>query len=101
MPITGLSGPLAGEGPELHVFDFKERKDQMLLAGAEAFEVSRDGKKLLYSAPGGGEDGAHTYGIIDAAPVPSPHKTGEGALNLAGNARGRSILAHGMEADVQ
>jgi tricorn protease len=38
---------------------------------------------VLYSAPGG-EDGAHTFGIIDAAPVPSPHKAGEGALNLAG-----------------
>jgi tricorn protease len=83
VPVTGLSGPLPGEAPELHVFDFKERKDQVLIGGAEAFEVSRDGKKVLYSAPGG-EDGAHTYGIIDAAPGPSPHKAGEGALNLAG-----------------
>jgi tricorn protease len=84
VPITGLSGPLAGEAPELHVYDLKERKDQVLLTGVEAFEVSHDGKKLLYSAPGGGEDGAHTYGIIDAAPSPTPHKPGDGALNLAG-----------------
>jgi tricorn protease len=83
VPVTGLSGPLAGEDPELHIFDLKERKDAVLVAGAESFEVSHDGKKLLYSAPGGGEAG-HVYGIIDAAPSPAPHKSGDGALNLGG-----------------
>ncbi|MGA8102043.1 MAG: S41 family peptidase, partial [Candidatus Acidiferrales bacterium] len=83
VPVTGLSGPLPGEDPELHVFDLKEHKDQVLVAGAEAFEVSHDGKKLLYSAAGGGE-GGHVYGIVDAAPSPGPHKPGDGALNLGG-----------------
>src|SRR5208282_2708251 len=32
-PIFGLSGPLADEGFALHIFDLKERKDAVLVAG--------------------------------------------------------------------
>lgn len=92
-PITGLSGPLPGEGPAIHVFDLKERKDQVLVDGATNFALSFDGKKLLYAAPkgggGGGEEegggGAAAYGIVDAAPAAGgAHKTSDGALDLSG-----------------
>ncbi len=89
-PVAGLSGPLPGEDFSINVFDLKERKDHALVSGANAFALSFDGKKLLYSAPKGGPAAAGdaasaTYGIIDAAPPPSaPHKTGDGELNLSG-----------------
>jgi tricorn protease len=87
-PIGGLSGPVPGETPAIHVYDLKERKDSVLISNAEHFSLSFDGKKLLYAAPregpGGGEAGPRTYGIIDAKPADKePHKVGDGALNLA------------------
>jgi len=81
-PVFGLSGPLPGESPAIHVFDLKERKDHVLVDSADAYALSFDGKKLLYagSAEGGGP---RTYGIIDAKPPEGAgHKVGEGALNL-------------------
>ncbi|MGD0955608.1 MAG: PDZ domain-containing protein [Candidatus Acidiferrales bacterium] len=91
-PVMGLSGPVPGEDFAIHVFDMKERKDQVLVSGANGFALSFDGKKLLYSAPKGGagaeeEVGTsnNVYGIIDAAPQSSgPHKPGDGGLNLSG-----------------
>jgi tricorn protease len=90
MPIEGLSGPVPGETPAIHVYDLKERKDSVLISTADRFVLSFDGKKVLYSAPrepGGGEEEAgspRTYGIIDAKPPDKePHKVGDGALNLA------------------
>jgi tricorn protease len=86
-PIFGLSGPLPEESSSIHVFDLKERKDHVLVTGANNFALSFDGKKLLYSGHGGsGEGGTSTYGIVDAktpegtAPA---HKVGDGALNLS------------------
>jgi tricorn protease len=92
LPVIGLSGPLPGEAPAIHLFDLKERKDHVLVEGATNFALSFEGTKLLYSAPhmGGppaeGPGGAAgTYGIVDAK-VPEgaapPHKAGDGALNL-------------------
>jgi len=88
-PIFGLSGPLAGEGFALHIFDMAKRKDSVLIDGATAYALSFDGKKLLYAAPPSGpppSDGhpVQTYGIVDATPPPAPHHVGEGALNLSG-----------------
>jgi tricorn protease len=79
-PIQGLSGPLPGEGPAVHVYDLKERKDKVLIDGVERFALSFDGSKLLYEA---GTAPTHSYGIIDAKPD-GPKKVGDGALNLAG-----------------
>jgi tricorn protease len=79
-PIQGLSGPLPGEGPAVHVYDLKERKDKVLIEGVERFSLSFDGSKLLYEA---GPPDAHSYGIIDAKPD-GPKKVGDGALNLGG-----------------
>ena len=79
-PVFGLSGPLPGESPAIHVFDLKERKDHVLVDGANNYALSFDGNKLLYSAPG---PGGNTYGIVDAKAADAPaHKLGDGALNL-------------------
>jgi len=78
-PVQGLSGPLAGENPAIHAYDLKERKDKVLLDGADRFALSHDGSKLLYRADGDGP-----VGIIDAKPPDSPHKVGDGALKLDG-----------------
>jgi tricorn protease len=94
MPTLGLSGPLPGESPAIHVFDMDKRKDSMLMAGANNYTLSFDGKKLLYSGPRTPIPGAndlfaeggssHTYGIIDAKPPEKgPQHVGEGALDLA------------------
>ncbi len=85
-PVNGLSGPLPGEQPAIHMYDLKERKDEVLLTGTTTFTLSFDGSKLLYAGPGGGgggDEGGQTYGIIDAKPSGSPHKVGDGALNLS------------------
>jgi len=76
-PIQGLSGPIPGEGRAIHAYDVKERKDKVLLEGADRFALSHDGSKLLYR--GEGDAG---MGIIDAKPTDSPHKVGDGALKL-------------------
>src|ERR1700681_4365895 len=78
-PITGLSGPLPGENPAIHAYDLKERKDKVLLEGADRFALSTGGSKLLYRAEGEGP-----VGIIDAKPPDAPHKVGDGALKLDG-----------------
>jgi tricorn protease len=80
LPIFGLSGPLPGETPVIHVFDFKERKDHVLLENANNFALSFDGLKLLYSTQTGP---AITYGIVDTKVPTAPAKAGEGALNLS------------------
>jgi tricorn protease len=86
-PIFGLSGPLAGEGFALHIFDMKKRKDSVLINGAQGYALSFDGKKILYAGPRGGGDEDHparTFGIVDATPPSSPGHVGEGALALGG-----------------
>jgi tricorn protease len=80
-PIAGLSGPLPGESPAIHAYDLKDRKDKVLIEGADRFVLSFDGSKLLYRADG---EGGPKFGIIDAKPGDTPHKPSEGALNLGG-----------------
>ncbi len=83
-PIPGLSGPLPGEEPAVHVYDLKERKEKTLIENVQRFALSFDGSKLLYEADGGGPRTTHTYGIIDAKPAGEPKKVGDGALSLSG-----------------
>ena len=89
-PIRGLSGPVPGEHSAIHVYDLKERKDEVLLSGATSFTLSFDGSKLLYSGTGSDADDdddpgprTRTFGIIDAKPSGTPHHMGDGALNLS------------------
>ena len=78
-PIQGLSGPIPGESRAIHAYDLKERKDKVLLDGADRFALSHDGSKLLYRSEGDGPTG-----IIDAKPPDAPHKVGDGAIKLDG-----------------
>ena len=92
-PVTGLSGPLAGETPELAAWDLKERKGGAVVSGATGFAISFDGKKLLYAArktPELGDESEEfgaverTFGLVDAKlPDKEPHKSGDGMLNLS------------------
>ncbi len=83
-PIQGISGPLPGEDPAVHVYDLKERKEKTLIENVQRFALSFDGSKLLYEGDGGGPRSTHTYGIIDAKPAGEPKKVGDGALSLNG-----------------
>ena len=38
-PIQGLSGPIPGESPAIHVYDLKERKDKVLIDGRAALRA--------------------------------------------------------------
>ena len=80
LPVTGLSGPVPGEDPAVHVFDMKERQDHVLVSPADNFAVSFDGKKLLYSTAG--DDGTHRYGILDTTAPAAPHKPPDGDIAL-------------------
>jgi len=61
-----------GTPPELKQFDLKEQKESTVLGGVAAFELSADGKKILYRQD-------KTFGIIDAKPG---QKAGDGKLEL-------------------
>jgi len=63
-----------GGGPQaLHKYDLKERKDDVIVDGVGGYELSADGKKILYRQ-------RDTYGLIDARPGQKP---GDGKLDLA------------------
>ena len=85
-PIQGLSGPIPGEDRAIHAYDLKERKDKVLLDGADRFALSRDGSKLVYRAEDDGPIGiidTKSPGVDGKAPD-APHKVGDGALKLDG-----------------
>ncbi|MDD3643454.1 MAG: hypothetical protein PHQ19_08345, partial [Candidatus Krumholzibacteria bacterium] len=65
-------GP-GGDQPsaELKFFDYKERESKTVIAGINGFDISADGKKIIYRGGGG------AYGIIDVA---SGKKVGDGAI---------------------
>ncbi len=65
-----------GEGKtELHMYDIEEREEHTLMSGLDAYDLSADGKKIIYQANG-------SYGIIDVAAKKS--NPGDGSLKLAG-----------------
>jgi tricorn protease len=64
---------LTGDGPQdLKQVDLKEGKEATVLEAVQGFELSADGKKILYRQRGAG-------GVIDTKPG---HKAGDGALAL-------------------
>lgn len=73
------SGPTAGPpaGNTLHRYQLKERKAAQFLTGVQTYEVSADGKKLLYRTPGQ----AGGWHIVDADKAPP--QAGSGRLNTA------------------
>jgi tricorn protease len=58
----------------LHVYDVTKREDKVLLEGIDAYDLDKEGKKLIYKA-------GQVYGVIEAAPG---KKVGEGKLDLGG-----------------
>lgn len=65
---------LTGDGPfgSLRMYGLKAEKEEVILDGVAAFELSADGKKILYRK-------GDTYGIVDAKPG---QKAGDGKLGL-------------------
>jgi tricorn protease len=59
----------------LHVFDLEKREDKELLTAIDGYNLSHDGKKVIYKA-------GQVYGIQDTEPGKA--KTGEGKLDLGG-----------------
>jgi tricorn protease len=66
-----VSGPSA-PGATLHKFDFKTRKDEVVLNGVSGYEISVDKKKILYASGG-------SYFITSLTPKPQP---GQVRLNI-------------------
>lgn len=61
-------------GFTLHVYDLKKRESSVFMAGIFGYEISADGKKLIYAAPD------NTYGIVNTM---GKHKPGDGKVNLS------------------
>ncbi len=72
-PDRTLTGGKPGPSGTLHLFDLNERKDQVLLSAVDGYDLSADGRKLIYKS-------GKQYGIVDAKP--GEVKAGEGALTL-------------------
>ncbi len=60
--VQTLDGKLAGEQSALHVYDLKERKDQVVLDDADSYRLSADGTKVLYKKE-------KDFFIVDAKPA--------------------------------
>jgi len=59
----------------LHVYDVTKREDKVLLEGIDAYDLDKEGKKIIYKA-------GPVYGVVEA--VPGKAKVGEGKLDLSG-----------------
>jgi tricorn protease len=59
----------------LHIYDLEKREDKELLTGIDAYDLDKEGKKVIYKA-------GPVFGIQDAQPGKA--KTGEGKLDLSG-----------------
>ncbi len=66
-------GSAAVPGGMLHKYDFKTRKDEVLLSGVNGFMLTADHKKILYAGPGG------AYFLTSLLPKP---QAGQGRLNF-------------------
>ncbi|MEO0468934.1 MAG: PDZ domain-containing protein [Bacteroidota bacterium] len=64
-------------GQTLHVFDLKEKESEDFLSRIFGYQISADGKKLLYVSPGGG---GLSISIVGTGGKPKP---GQGRLNLS------------------
>ena len=77
--ILYLSQPtrtLTGKRPKktLHIYDMEKRKEQKLLSEIDDYNLSFDGKKIIYKS-------GKKYGIIEAKT--GEHKVGDGKLDLS------------------
>jgi tricorn protease len=59
---------------EIRIFDFKTKKDNLMVSGIRPIAITKDGKKIFYRARG-------KYGIMDIKPK---QKAGTGTINTSG-----------------
>ncbi|MFO7914185.1 MAG: PDZ domain-containing protein [Candidatus Krumholzibacteriales bacterium] len=71
VPLVGTKGKASAA---LKYYDIKEREVKTVIAGISGYDISADGKKVLYSAMGG------KYGIIDIQPGKN---VGDGSIKTA------------------
>ncbi len=74
-PEARLTGGPEPPSSSLKVFDMEKRKETVLLAGIDGYDLSPDGSKLIYAA-------GDKYGIVDAKAASA--KVGDGPLALGG-----------------
>jgi tricorn protease len=67
-----------GGGATLHRYDLDRRRDSTVQAGVSSYEITPDGRKMLYSTGGGNWFIASTAGAGGAAPVTASAGTGRG-----------------------
>ena len=72
--IRQRDGSKGGQN-DLRMFDMKEREEHTLISGINNYDISSDGKKIIYKS-------GNTYGIIDAKK--GSNKVGDGKLNTSG-----------------
>ena len=65
-----LSMSLENRSSDLHMYDISKKKDEVLISGINGYELSADGKKMLYSI-------RNQWAIVDAGKKIKP---GDGAL---------------------
>lgn len=70
--IYYLEGSASGRDTQLHMFTLKDKKDEVIIPNANAYSLSADNKKILYTA-------ARSWGITSSS---SKMKPGEGKLNV-------------------
>jgi tricorn protease len=70
--LRGGAGGGGGGPQSLRMFSFKDRKEDAVMDGVGGYDLSADGKKIIYRQ-------RDTYGIIDARPGQKP---GDGKLDL-------------------
>ena len=71
----GLSGKADPDTTSLHIFDLEKRKDSIFLSGIDGYDISSDGKKVIYKK-------GKQLGIVEAK-AESPAKAGDGSLDLS------------------
>jgi tricorn protease len=74
--VGGLSGKADPETTALHVFDMEKRKDNVFMSGLDGYDISYDGKKVIYKK-------GNQIGIVDVKSEGSA-KPGEGSIDLSG-----------------
>jgi tricorn protease len=86
VPATGTGGVSAGQ--TLHRYQLRDRRATVFVSGIADFDVSNDGRKLLYrsgggggGAPGAGGPVAPSLFIVDA--TAGPPQAGAGRLNAS------------------
>ncbi|MBN1164934.1 MAG: PD40 domain-containing protein [Candidatus Krumholzibacteriota bacterium] len=73
-PQVIMNGPPDFSQVSLNYYDLKERESKQIISGINGYDLSADGKKIMYSARG-------TFGIID---VGAGKKVGDGVLATQG-----------------